>query len=146
MIKARNSKSKRELTEIIKLIYKTFLAKNQKDSSEKLQIKMKRLFGTEEPSEETIELFKKSEIVLISEENWYINWIIRWSKNKIVNVYVDPNDQGKGIWKQLLEKYIQEAKKLWSSNIFLKPSKYAYKFYIKQWFKIKDEKYLEKTI
>jgi GNAT superfamily N-acetyltransferase len=146
MIKRIRKFSPEIVKEITNLIYNTFIYCNKKDSSKKLQTRMKYLFWTKEPTKETLKLFKESEIIIISKEKWWVNWVIRWSKNKIINLYVDERSQGKGIWKKLLERYIQEAKKIWSKNVFLKSSKYAYNFYVKQWFTIKNEKYLEKNI
>lgn len=143
MIKKINLKNKDEFLSVINLIYKTFLSCNAQDSSEKLKEKMKRLFWSNTLNKEVTELFEKTDIVLISKDNWIINWVIRWNKDKIINLYIDPNTQWKGIWKKLINKYIQEAKKLWSQSIYLKPSKYAYNFYIKYGFKPKDDKYLE---
>lgn len=142
MIKKLNINNKKDFEDSIKMIYRTFIICNKEDSSTKLNEKMKKLFWENTPKEETIELFKKSEIILIYKKNWIINWIIRGRKDKIINLYIDPDSQWKWIWKKLLNRYFKEAKRLWSKNIYLKPSKYAYNFYIKQGFKKIDDKYL----
>jgi hypothetical protein len=146
MIKKLDINNKKDLIETINLIYRTFLSCNFQDSSKKLKEKMKRVFWESSTKDEAINLLKESEIVLISKEEWTINWMIRWSKEKIINLYIDTNTQWKWIWKKLVDKYIKIAKSLWSKNIHLKSSKYAYNFYIKLGFISKDEKYLEKNI
>jgi hypothetical protein len=44
MIRKLNIKDKEEIKNVINVIYKTFLHYNNKDSSEKLKEKMKKLF------------------------------------------------------------------------------------------------------
>jgi len=135
------------MQKIINLIYKTFCECNKINSPEKLIKKYETLYWENCNYNETIKYLKDSSEIFIVAKDWDgIIWVVRWLKDKIINLYTDSQHQGKWIWKNLIEAFEWEAKKLWSNYIFLKPSKYAYNFYIKNWYKPKDDRYLEKFL
>ena len=95
----------------------------------------------------TLKHFKEtSDIFFVAIENWELLGFIRWTKDKIINIYISTKYQWKWIWKSLMDSFEDEAKNIWSNKIILKPSKYAYNFYIKNGYKKLDEKYLEKFL
>lgn len=142
-----NFKKTDEIEKIINLIYNTFCLCNKEESSEKLIKRYETLYGENKNLQNTITNFQKeSEIFLIAKEWENIIWVIRWSNHKIINLYTDSWHQGKWIWKLLLNAFEIKAKKAWSKIIELKPSKFAYDFYIKHWFIKKNEKYLKKIL
>jgi GNAT superfamily N-acetyltransferase len=135
------------IEKIINLIYKTFCECNKINSPEKLIKKYETLYWENYNYEDTIQYLKDSSEIFIVSKDWdKVVWVIRGLKDKIINLYTDSQYQGKWIWKSLIEAFELEAKKLWSDYIFLKPSKYAYNFYINNGYSPKDDKYLEKFI
>ncbi len=147
IIESVDLKDKEQIKKIINLIFRTFCECNKEDSSKKLKERYDKLYWKNSVYKDTLDHFKKScDVFLIAKEDDKIIWVIRWSKEKIVNIYTDSNYQWKWIGKSLLNAFEVEAKKMWSQYIYLNPSKFAYNFYIKNWFSPKNEKYLEKYL
>lgn len=135
-----------EIKGIIILINKVFLECNIKHSTEGLIKIMNSLYGTGCDYEYTLADFKKSTLFFIAKEHDHIIGIIRWTKNRILNLYIAKDYQKQWVGQKLLKKFETVAKKEWSSVIRLKSSKYALPFYLKHGYLIKKPLYLEKNI
>jgi len=107
---------------------------------------MKKLYGPGYDYKHTLAHFKKSTIFFIAKEKNIIIGIVRWTSDKLTNLFIPKEQQWKWLGKQLLEKFENEAKKLWSTAIRLKSSKYALPFYLKNGYIIEQENRLIKYL
>jgi GNAT superfamily N-acetyltransferase len=146
-IKHVDISNKEEIKNLSKLIYDVFNKINKKESDNDLILKYEKLYWEWYDYNNILKHFEKwKDIFLIAIEEWNIVWIIRWSFNKIINLYVDPKQQWKWIWKILILEFEKIAKKNWTKEIILKPSKQAKNFYKYMWYKDKDHIYMYKKI
>lgn len=128
---AVNIENTKDIKNIMNLIHDTFLSSNIQDSTEGLIKRMKVLYSPENDYTYTLAHFKKSTLFFVAKEQEEIIGMIRWTKDKIINLYVTQKYQWQWIGHILLETFEQAAKKLWSTIIQLKSSKYALPFYAK---------------
>lgn len=133
-----------KIHEIIKLIYDVFSECNVVHSTQRLIQRMEKLYGPGYDYEYTLAHFKKSNVFFIAKEENMIVGVVRWTSEKLSNLYISGKQQWKGLGKLLLQKFEEEAKKLWSTTIRLKSSKYALPFYIKNGYTIEQENRLIK--
>lgn len=145
IIKA-NLDDKNEVKNIIDLIYEVFVVCNKEDSTQKLIYRMETLYWPGYDHKFTLKHLKKTPLFFIAKEHTTIIGIIRWNKNKIVNLYIDKNKQGMNIWHKLLETFETEARKIWSEKIRVKSSKYWLSFYLHHWYIIIENNMLEKQL
>lgn len=143
-----NTNNIQEMKNIIHLIYTSFTEYNKQESTERLIQTINKLYGPGYNYIHTLKYFKKSNIFLVAKENNTIIGMVRWIPDKLSNLYIQKGQQGKGVGTLLLQRFETEAKKLWSSVIKLKSSKYALPFYLKNWytFIIQEERRLIKYL
>ena len=131
-------KFKKENTEESALLIKrTFQKFNKEEYFEKSAVKRYLDFfdARKKSKEELLKKFSQCPIFYIAVENGKIIGIIRGTKNRIVNLFIDGKKHKTGIGKALVEKFEKEAEKQGSKIIKIRSSLYAVPFYQKMGYK-----------
>lgn len=140
-----NLKNIEEIKEIAELIFYVFNEKNKSSSTEYLINKYNDLYGEWYDYDKLVKHFQEwNDIFLKAVEDGKIVWVIRWKYDKIINLYVDPNQQWKWMGKSLILKFEELALEKGIKKIYLKSSDSAESFYKYMWYIHENWKYLEK--
>lgn len=115
---------------VAKLISKTFATFNEKEGTKKA---VQRYINHYNPKKNDVDKIKEgflqTSLFFVVEEKGKIIGIVRGTKNRVVNLFVDGKYHGKGIGKKLMQKFEREAKNLHSKEIRIRASLFAIKFY-----------------
>ena len=141
-----NLKIREEIKKIIDTIYAVFLACNKNDSTERLIERMRILYGPWYDYASAIVHFQETNIFFIAKENDGILGVVRWTPEKLTNLFIPKEQQWKWVGKKLLDIFEEEAKKMWSTVIRLKSSKYALPFNLKNGYTVEQDNRLIKYL
>lgn len=133
-----------EIKNIIDVIYTSFVFSNLHDSTKRLIQRMEQLYGPNYNYSYTSAHLKTSTIFFVAKEHDHIIGMVRWTPEKISNLYISPPWHWQWVGKQLLERFEQEAKDRWSSGIRLKSSTYALPFYLHNGYALVEDRIFEK--
>jgi len=115
---------------VASLISKTFATFNNKEGTKKaVQIYIDHYNPKKNDVDNIKKGFLRTPLFFVAENKGKIIGIIRGTKNRVTNLFVDGKHHGKGIGKKLTQKFEREAKRHHSKEIRIKASLFAIKFY-----------------
>jgi N-acetylglutamate synthase-like GNAT family acetyltransferase len=126
---------KKDTKEVALLAMKTFEKYNGSDYFEKEGIQKTIDAFNPKKNSNLSDDFKKTPIFYVAEENNKIVGMVRGTINKLTSLFVDGREHKKGIGKQLVDKFENEAKRKGSKQIKLNASLHATYFYQKMGYK-----------